>query len=1202
MHTQLLPASLLKGFFTLFIFVLFLGQVAFAQQKTVPLPKQYKIQPGSITPWQVKHPGHSNQNHSNLKFLGDTSDVLDYSTYNEIMAGNLQIAYNGSWNATNPTNICGNELTSFLTIAAADNGDYSFAQVVYDSLAFANYANTSVYSLPMAGSTITLDSVGMFIGVYGDTFQADGTMANDSLLISIYSVVGNAVSSTPVQTVVNSGYAGLSPFFVGSSQLKYVSLPVSQQFNPGETFAVKVTYLNKDTSSHCILSYSYPDSCQQIVIQGTTYASPAYPSPFAHSTSYGEIDSTSVNGVTVTAIDNQKFYNLATYNIPLNCSYVYVQNWEILSYVTVNIPYSTQIQASQATACEGETINLNAEVYGTDSPNITYTWAASTGGVLLGGNTAAASLTVPSNVISNITVTLTVNDGSGNVSDSMVIINCHLNVAPGGSQTVCTNSYVALQAAVTGGTIPYTYQWQASGGALSCTGCANPVATVSQNTVYTVTVTDAAQTTATASYSYTVNGITNDVGMTVVNTGILCNSQNDATTVYAYGGIAPYTINWGNGSITTGDSTQTNSYGLPGGLEVISVTDSNGCVDAYFDTVVNNGPVVTLVQAIEPGCPGSTNGEIITSVTGGTAPYSYNWENYSNSDTLTGAQQGYYQLIVTDANGCTASFGYTLNAAQDYNYYVYLNTTTANCGATGGITTSVSGGVLPYSYLWSNSATTANIQTSVTAVYEVTVTDSLGCQAQGYAYAYTTCQSFINGTAFYDSLGTCSPTGNTGMPDLIVEATSAAGDQFFGYTDNNGNFSLNITDTGTFELSALNYWTGICGNLTFCSNSPQTVYLPVLGDSSVNNNIGLENSTGSFNLGIHPGWTSADPGFVKQYWVFYYNSSPAGYNGPATVTLNYDPNLVYLYTDESPAPVVDNLNHTLTWQVSSVPDIYNNNWAQLDGYFQVPSTLSLNYQLQSTFTITPKIGDCDTTDNQYSYSEIVTGSHDPNEKTVSPSGPVTADDSVLTYTIHFQNTGTDSTHFIVIRDTLSPNLDPATVRNIASSDAYSKFGISGSGILTWTFNPLRVVDSATNPGGSKRFIMFTVHKKPNLPIGTPINNTASVYFDYNTAVVTNTVSDTEALPTYIFEVSNNSNVSVKAFPNPFNDVTHIVVTGINEKFGFELYDVTGRLQQTIPSIDNNQFDVHKGQLANGVYLYRILVTGKPAAYGKLVVE
>ena len=132
--------------------------------------------------------------------------------------------------------------------------------------------------------------------------------------------------------------------------------------------------------------------------------------------------------------------------------------------------------------------------------------------------------------------------------------------------------------------------------------------------------------------------------------------------------------------------------------------------------------------------------------------------------------------------------------------------------------------------------------------------------------------------------------------------------------------------------------------------------------------------------------------------------------------------------------------------------------------------------------------------------------------------------------------------------------------------------------------------------------MFTVKKKANLPIGTTINNTASIYFDYNDAVVTNTVADTEAWPNYIFEVSNNSNVSVKAFPNPFSDITHIVVTGLNEKFGFELYDVTGRLQQSVPSVGNNQFEVRRGLLAKGVYLYRIIVTGKPAAYGKLVIE
>jgi fimbrial isopeptide formation D2 family protein len=392
-----------------------------------------------------------------------------------------------------------------------------------------------------------------------------------------------------------------------------------------------------------------------------------------------------------------------------------------------------------------------------------------------------------------------------------------------------------------------------------------------------------------------------------------------------------------------------------------------------------------------------------------------------------------------------------------------------------------------------------------------------------------------------------------------------------------------------------------CNNFTFCNNINQTVSLPVLGDSSVNNNVGLSSSSG-YDLALHPGWTSADPGFQKEYWVMPYNQSIAPAPAPITVVFNYDPNLIYQYS-LAPLPVVDTVGHTLTWTMNTVPSPYYD-WDnfRFQNFFMVPASLSLNYQLQSDFRITPVSGDCDSSNNHYHYSETVIGSHDPNAKTVSPAGPVTAEDSILTYTIYFQNTGSDSTHFVIIKDTLSPNLDPASVRNIASSDKYSSFNVSGKGVLTWTFNPLRIVDSATNPAGSKRFIMFTVKKKAGLSIGSTISNTAFVYFDYNTAVVTNTVIDTESLPLHIFEISNIADITVKAFPNPFNDYTHIVVTGINEKFGFELYDATGRLQQSIPSVDNNQFEVHKGELSDGVYMYRILVAGKPAAYGKLVVE
>ena len=153
--------------------------------------------------------------------------------------------------------------------------------------------------------------------------------------------------------------------------------------------------------------------------------------------------------------------------------------------------------------------------------------------------------------------------------------------------------------------------------------------------------------------------------------------------------------------------------------------------------------------------------------------------------------------------------------------------------------------------------------------------------------------------------------------------------------------------------------------------------------------------------------------------------------------------------------------------------------------------------------------------------------------------------------------------------------------NVAGSAKYSAFNISGKGILTWTFNPYFLPDSLTDANGSKGFVMFTVKKKPNLPENTIISNTASVYFDYNIPVVTNTVTDTVVTPLLIFEVSGNSGIDVKAFPNPFNDVTNIVVSGINQPFGFELADVTGRIQQKLPTVNNNRFQIHRDGLAGG---------------------
>ncbi len=789
------------------------------------------------------------------------------------------------------------------------------------------------------------------------------------------------------------------------------------------------------------------------------------------------------------------------------------------------------------------------------------------------------------------------------------VANCQVGpfaVSLGNNQTICNNSSVILNPVVTGGTAPYTYSWQGTGSLLSCTNCSSPAVNINQNSTYTVSVTDGSSQVTTAHVTYSVSGNSNHVQLVISNTNISCTSATDRTTLTINNANVPYTLNWGDGFTQTGIvySTNLHTYTAAGVYPVV-VTDGNGCASSVFDTITNTGIVVTLSSSLMPNCWGTATGSIGVTSTGGTPPYNYSWSIGATTSSISNIAPGNYSVTVSDAVGCHAVFYNYLSPGWDpWGYYTYVNTTDANCGNNGSATVSVFGGIPPYTYAWSNGSTTQNLSSLYYGQYLVSVTDSAGCVSTGSANVASNCYTYIRGFAYVDLNDNCVyDAGESPLSNLYITAVSSTGDDFYGNTDLNGNFVIEVSDTGNYNIVVNDYFgSGIaCGNLALCGNSHQLASVRHLGDTLSGYNVALQGSSG-FDLDLHPGWTPADPGFEKEYWVMPFNQSSLPFTGPATIVFNYDPNLIYEYSLAPFLPAVDTVAHTLTWQINTVPSPgFDWDNVRFQNFFLVPATLSLNYQLQSDFRITPVIGDCDSSNNHFHYSETVIGSHDPNEKSVVPAGPVTADDSILTYTIQFQNTGTDSTHFVVIKDTLSPNLDPSTVHNIASSDKVSTFNISGKGILTWTFNPLHIVDSMTNPAGSKRFVSFTVKKKGTLPLGTTISNTASIYFDYNQAVVTNTVIDTESLPV-INIVGGGSPVSVKAFPNPFSDVTTITVTGLHEKFNFQLYDVSGRLQQTITDMDNNQFEVHNDKLAKGVYQYRIVVANKPVAHGKLVVE
>ena len=784
-------------------------------------------------------------------------------------------------------------------------------------------------------------------------------------------------------------------------------------------------------------------------------------------------------------------------------------------------------------------------------------------------------------------------------SNNAACLNPALAVSLGNNVTTCPGSVITLNPIAINGTAPFTYNWNSTANNLSCTTCEHPQTTIMQNATYSVTVVDALNNTAAVTVNYTVNGSTNTMHLSAINQTLSCTTHNSNTQVSPNGGLAPYFYYWATGVSTNSNVAGQHDYTQPG-VYVITVSDANSCISSIADTVEYRGLTISATQTVHPACEGTSTGKIKVAAASGTPPYTYLWSTNATADSIQNVPANNYDVVVTDASSCTASALFNLSPLTGWGYYVYLTGTTANCGNNATITTQINSGTAPFTFSWNTGSTAQSPVNLGAGTYNVTVTDAHGCTTTGGQNIAANCVSTISGHIFIDTNNNCIHDGGE-LPRSGQYVTASNGiNSYYGYTDDAGWYCITVATAGTYTLSAHNYgWNYSCGSVTMCGNSSQVVTIATAGDSARNNDFTYATS-GGFNMDLHPGWTSANPGFEKEYWIYCGNISGIPYSGPGTVVFSYDPNLIY----QSCNPVAEhNLDaHTLTWAIDSFA---NTGWWDQDlrCMFMVPQTLSLNTLLHSDFRMLPMVGDCDTTNNKLMVSEVVTGSRDPNEKDVEPAGAILETDSVLTYSIHFQNNGTDSTHFIIVYDTLSQSLDPASVRTVASSHPYSKFDVMGQGVLKWTFNPLRLVDSLTNPEGSKGFIRFTVKKRHNLPIGSVISNKAHIYFDYNEPVVTNTVADTISLPSYIFEPgsSNGDNITVKAFPNPFSDYTTIVVNGLTDKFDFELYDLTGRMVKHTSSIQQSRFEVRRDELAPAVYFYRI-IAGNKAAYGKLVVQ
>ena len=201
---------------------------------------------------------------------------------------------------------------------------------------------------------------------------------------------------------------------------------------------------------------------------------------------------------------------------------------------------------------------------------------------------------------------------------------------------------------------------------------------------------------------------------TQVDSSVLCNGGSGVVSVSATGGAGTYTYLWSNGSTASTASGSAGTY-------TVTVTDAASCPSV--ETIVLTEPdsfSVAVDSFANVSCNGGSDGLVAITLSGGTAPYSYNWSNGATTDDLFGLIAGTYFGTVTDANGC--SFVAPVPISEPA---VLVSSAVDNGNGTA--TASATGGTSPYTYLWSDGQSTATASGLSSGSYDVTVTDANGC-------------------------------------------------------------------------------------------------------------------------------------------------------------------------------------------------------------------------------------------------------------------------------------------------------------------------------------------------------------------------------------------------------------------------------------------------------------------------------------------
>ncbi|MCG2611424.1 T9SS type A sorting domain-containing protein [Flavobacterium sp. SM15] len=442
--------------------------------------------------------------------------------------------------------------------------------------------------------------------------------------------------------------------------------------------------------------------------------------------------------------------------------------------------------------------------------------------------------------------------------------------------------------------------------------------------------------------------------------------------------------------------------------------------------------------------------------------------------------------------------------------------------------------------------------------------------------------SFVPGGNFYTILGNAKFDSNTNgncdvsdvnLPNLKYTITNGANSAVM-ITNTSGNYSIPV-QSGTHTI------TPVLENPSYFTLSPSSVNVTFPTQTSPF----TQNFCSTAN-GIHPDLevvllptNPARPGFNSNYELTYINKGNQLQSG--SVSLDFDDSKMDLVA-ASLVPASQSVNN-LTWNFAGLKPFEKRSiyfTMNINASTDIPA-VNAGDVLNCTATILSAATDETPADNTFTLDQTVVNSFDPNDKTCLEGSTIAPSEvgKYVHYLIRFENTGTFPAENIVVKDIIdAAKFDVNSIVPIKGSHDYFT-RINGNKVEFIFENINLPFDDANNDG----YVAFKIKTKPTLTTGSSFSNSASIYFDYNFPIVTNTATTTiQALSTQDFNFEKYFTV----YPNPANNVLNIETKKTIEVSSISIYNQLGQLVLVVPNAQNVA-KVDVSSLSAGNYFIKI---------------